>query len=351
MRDSMTRSSSPSYRPATSIRPGSCRKFLASACVNGTPCADIYIRGDPAGCRAAAASIAFDIGSGFSTIPGPPPYGRSSTVRCTSRGVRARVLTIDAQHTALHRPAQHAELQRLLDQLGEQCHDFDAHESCQKSSGQSTTTAARVLVDAAQVLRGHRYPVLPLALDHHHRVARRVDEMIDHSQQRTFQIPHLETDQVVAIVFAPFRRRQRLAIDENHLPGQPARGVAFLDTLEPRDPAIALRPRLQQLHFASGAFAAATASAPLEQSLRRIGERLHPQPAAHAVRRSQSADFNAARFLTAPPRQASDQAFALRNVVTSFFTRSDCCAPLRQPVVDARDVELQLGLVLHRLSG
>jgi hypothetical protein len=44
-------------------------------------------------------------------------------------------------------------------------------------------------------------------------------------------------------VLAPFRRRQSLVFNENHLPGQPARRVAFFDTLEPRDPAIALRPR------------------------------------------------------------------------------------------------------------
>ena len=40
IRDSMTRSSSPSYRPATSSMPGSVENSFASACVNGTPCAD-----------------------------------------------------------------------------------------------------------------------------------------------------------------------------------------------------------------------------------------------------------------------------------------------------------------------
>ena len=50
-----------------------------------------------------------------------------------------------AQQQPQRRPLQpgwlftdHAVLQRGPDQLGEQCHDFDAHRSCQKSSGQST---------------------------------------------------------------------------------------------------------------------------------------------------------------------------------------------------------------------
>ena len=55
--------------------------------------------------------------------------------------------------------------------------------------------------------------------------------MIDHTQQRTFQILHFETDQVIAIVLASLGRRQRFPFDDNRLPGQSARGVAFIDLL------------------------------------------------------------------------------------------------------------------------
>src|ERR1044071_6211612 len=48
-----------------------------------------------------------------------------------------------------------------------------------------------------QMLGGHGYPVFAGTLDHHHRVARRVDEMVDHTQQRSFQILRFETDQVI----------------------------------------------------------------------------------------------------------------------------------------------------------
>jgi len=140
-----------------------------------------------------------------------------------------------------------------------------------------------LLVDAAQVLRTHRYQVLARTPDHHHRIARRVDEVIDYTQQNVFHIPRLEADQVRAVVLARRGRRQFAAVDEHQLPAQPARRIAIFDTLEPRDPAITLRSRLQHVHLGAGL---EPPSLPLEQSLRRVGERLHPQPAAHAVRRS-----------------------------------------------------------------
>jgi hypothetical protein len=145
--------------------------------------------------------------------------------------------------------------------------------------------------------------VFARTLDHHHCIAGSVDEMIDYAEQCTFQILRFETDEVIAIVLASLRRPEQLPIDENHLPGQSARAVAFVDTLEPRDPAIALLPRLQQLRFTDGAALVSCLQLPgppFEQSLRRIGVRLHPQPAAHSVRRSQSTDFDEAGFAQPP---------------------------------------------------
>ena len=181
---------------------------------------------------------------------------------------------------------------------GKQCHDFDAHESCQKSSGQSTTRLRASLSMLRRCARVTGTQSLALTLDHHHRVARCVDEMIDHSQHRTFQILHLETDQVIAIVLAPLRRRQRSRVRRE----SSARSTGSRASRSSTPSSRAIQPL--PCGRASNNFASRVAPfadcncqlRPLEQSLRRVGERLHPQPAAHAVRRSQSADFNVARF-------------------------------------------------------
>ena len=66
----------------------------ASVCEKRRPCGDTSTMacGSPASSR--IASTALNSGSGFSTIPGPPPYGTSSTLRCrssvNSRRSRAR---------------------------------------------------------------------------------------------------------------------------------------------------------------------------------------------------------------------------------------------------------------------
>src|SRR5208283_3647258 len=51
------------------------------ACVNGGPCGVINTTRDPARRNFSTAS---KIGSGFINMPGPPPYGLSSTTRCLS---------------------------------------------------------------------------------------------------------------------------------------------------------------------------------------------------------------------------------------------------------------------------
>src|SRR4051812_2482869 len=248
----MTRSSSPSYRPATSTSAGSVANSRAITCVNGAPCALRYTRGAP-GARALAASIAFDIGSGLSTMPGPPPYGRSSTVRCTSlvcaRGSSQPTLTMSR---SIARPSTPT---------------FSASRT---SSGNSVTTSmcmSRVRSplkilwpihdqrpvthdDLSQVLRRHGYQVLARAPGHHHRVARRVDEMVDHTQQHAFHVLHFEPDQIRAVMLAPAGRWQFLAAHEQQLARQPARGVAFFDTFELRDPPVALGSHFLHIHLA-----------------------------------------------------------------------------------------------------
>src|SRR5919112_6147824 len=81
---STTRWSMPSYRPQAKIRWSSAASSCASAWVNGVPAGEgtTSVPG-PTDCSAA------NHGSGRITMPGPPPYGVSSTVRCTS-DVQAR---------------------------------------------------------------------------------------------------------------------------------------------------------------------------------------------------------------------------------------------------------------------
>src|SRR5262245_30733109 len=53
-------------------------------CTSRSPCGDMYTMRTGPFARRSSASIARSKGSTFITIPGPPPYGRSSTVLCRS---------------------------------------------------------------------------------------------------------------------------------------------------------------------------------------------------------------------------------------------------------------------------
>src|SRR5262245_24994248 len=53
-------------------------------CTSRSPCGDMYTTRTGPFARRFSASIALSKGSTFMTIPGPPPYGRSSTVLCRS---------------------------------------------------------------------------------------------------------------------------------------------------------------------------------------------------------------------------------------------------------------------------
>src|SRR5690349_20785559 len=69
----------PSYRPQAKIRWSSPASSYASAWLNGVPAGDGTTSVPGSTDRRAAYH-----GSGRMTMPGPPPYGVSSTVRCTS---------------------------------------------------------------------------------------------------------------------------------------------------------------------------------------------------------------------------------------------------------------------------
>src|SRR5580698_8248958 len=77
----MTRSSMPSKRPHTMLTPPPCVSASIRACVSGVPRGDIRRRGRVS---VAIASMARPSTSAFITMPGPPPAGVSSTVRCRS---------------------------------------------------------------------------------------------------------------------------------------------------------------------------------------------------------------------------------------------------------------------------
>ena len=74
----------PSYRPQAKIRRGSAASSCAIAWVNGSP-AGVGTTSRGAGPRPGRARPApHPTAPGRITMPGPPPYGVSSTVRCTS---------------------------------------------------------------------------------------------------------------------------------------------------------------------------------------------------------------------------------------------------------------------------
>src|SRR6185295_2298057 len=86
-----SRSSIPSYLPASSTYAVSSADAASSAtrlCTSGVPAGDrcsVLVALHPsAACAARAAASVFARGSASITIPGPPPYGRSSTVRYLS---------------------------------------------------------------------------------------------------------------------------------------------------------------------------------------------------------------------------------------------------------------------------
>ena len=78
LRASITLWSRPSNRPQNTIRPEPDANALTRDWVRGLPRGVIYI----SGLSSDTLSIAFAATSGFNTMPGPPPDGGLSTLRC-----------------------------------------------------------------------------------------------------------------------------------------------------------------------------------------------------------------------------------------------------------------------------
>src|SRR5580704_13234266 len=93
----MTRSSTPSKRPQTITTPGPAVSASTRACLSGVPRGDMMSRGRAS---VAVASMARPSTSAFSTMPGPPPAGVSSTLRCLSAAKLRISATSSAQAPA-----------------------------------------------------------------------------------------------------------------------------------------------------------------------------------------------------------------------------------------------------------
>src|SRR3979411_1198087 len=177
------------------------------------------------------------MGSGLSTIPGPPPYGLSSTVRCGSV-VCARGSSVPT----LNRPRSTARPTMP---------NFSAPLII---SGNSVTTwmfttvpllqfqrpihqdQSSVHLDLAQILRSREHPVLPpfTIFHHHHRTCGCVNKLRNVAEMDTLKVPYRQSDQVRAIVLALSRRGHRSTLHLDHGTCQSGRGVAILNSLQPR---------------------------------------------------------------------------------------------------------------------
>ena len=129
------------------------------------PCGDVRITVSGVPRSASIASSARKIGSGFSTIPGPPPYGTSSTTRCRSVVKSRRSRTFTSSVPALDRAAEDARRQRLLDHRRKDRDDVERA---------SYSGPSRPLVQLQQPVR---------RIDHDP-LRRRVDRRADRRDQR-----------------------------------------------------------------------------------------------------------------------------------------------------------------------
>src|SRR6185437_15469685 len=288
MPSSIARSSIPSYRPATSSSPGRPASSCALAWSKTSPCAERQILGLPAGSLACAARIAARSGSGLSTIPGPPPYGRSSTVRCGSLvcALTSSVPTRASPRSIARPTTPCASAPRTI-------------------SGKSVTTSIcmtrystpRLLehrrpvhndptcaeVHRAQVPGSRRNPVLPLAPHHHQRACGRLDEVLHHPERLALEVPNRKPDEVRAIELPLTRGRQRLTCDLDRGTAQRLGGGPVFHSRQAHDETFALPAPLDQPVLGAAIGRAAQApSLETQQPLGRLRVGLHVQPARDA---------------------------------------------------------------------
>ena len=117
--------------PPPGSTPASRAPRAPGCCSNRTPSAPEVHRPRPrqAPSPRAPRASASRSGSTLSTIPGPPPYGRSSTVRCTSCGVVARIVRTSISSTPAldaRGPAHRAPTPREASH-GNRAHHRDTH--------------------------------------------------------------------------------------------------------------------------------------------------------------------------------------------------------------------------------
>src|ERR1700683_4186778 len=273
--------------------PGRRASRATCACVSSCPWGDSAMRALPAGGRPQAAAMPAHSGSGFNTMPGPPPYGRSSTVRCRScvcaRGSSVPTLKSPRSNARPSTPWRSASSIR---------------------AGNSVTTsirtpktppASRSRFRAAQDARVSSAVRSPAAsapafvLHHHQRTGRRLEEVLQHSEQRPFGIAHREAFQVLTVVLARRRGRQLVALDQNLAVAQAGRAVAINYTLEFDAHRVSIPLPLQHLVCDLAALRPAQApAAMLQQRLRWIGIGADLQTAAQAMRPEDATEYEIA---------------------------------------------------------
>src|ERR1700756_1456773 len=271
--------------------PGSAASSRATRSPKGSPCALRQTRGLPGGSRRRAVRIAASSGSGFITMPGPPPYGRSSTVRCAScvcaRGSSVPTVTSPRSMARPTTPYSSAPaimrgksvttsiLMALFQLRGPVHHDYPLDQ-----------------VHRAKVPGRGEHPVLLSArlFRHHHRpAARSVHEMAHRAERGAVEVPHRQSHQVRPVVLVLARRWERRALDLDDRSGEPRCALAARHPLELGDETPAMAPPARYpprdpltIREPEGPFAVS------QQPVGRVGIRLDVQPALSAVRRAEA---------------------------------------------------------------
>ena len=129
------RSSTPSKRPHRMTAPGPRASVATRACVSGTPRGLISRRGRASSGDDAASSARAST-SAFITMPGPPPAGVSSTVRCLSVACARMSTHVERPDAGGERLAGEAHAERAREHLREDGEDARA------PHGQSSRSAS-----------------------------------------------------------------------------------------------------------------------------------------------------------------------------------------------------------------